>query len=102
VLWRHFSIHGGVARHGLEHLATTDRGVTMMRNMIRRGIRAVRNGESLDYRILRDGTAIPTYCHDRVISGMTTAPTPEEDRRMLRERGRNVVEESVRVGLANT
>ena len=35
------SIHGGIARHGLEHLASTDRGVTMLRNMIRRGIRAV-------------------------------------------------------------
>jgi len=70
------SIHGGVARHGLEHLAATDRGVTMMRNMIRRGIRAVRNGEDLDYRILRNGPAIPTYCHDRVISGIALAPTP--------------------------
>ena len=29
------SIHGGVARHGLEHLASTDRGIIMMRNMIR-------------------------------------------------------------------
>src|ERR1700752_834852 len=38
------SIHGGPARHGLEHLASTDRGVTMMRNMIRQGIRAVQNG----------------------------------------------------------
>ena len=94
------SIHGGVARHGLEHLATTDRGITMMRNMIRRGIRAVRSDEHLDYPILRNGPAIPTYCHDRVISGIASAPTREEDRLLLRERGRNVVEESVRVGLA--
>ena len=41
------SIHGGMARHGLEHLAATDRGIIMMRNMIRRGIRAVANGEDL-------------------------------------------------------
>ena len=38
------SIHGGIARHGLEHLASTDRGIIMMRNMIRRGIRAVKSG----------------------------------------------------------
>ena len=38
------SIHDGIARHGLEHLASTDRGVIMMRNMIRQGIRAVQNG----------------------------------------------------------
>ena len=39
------SIHGGMARHGLEHLTSTDRGIIMMRNMIRRGIRAVGAGE---------------------------------------------------------
>src|SRR5580704_10945753 len=94
------SIHGGVARHGLEHLASTDRGVTMMRNMIRRGIRAVRNGENLDYRILQNGPVIPTYCHDRVILGTTPATTAKEDRRQLREFGRSVVEDSVRAGLA--
>jgi nitrite reductase/ring-hydroxylating ferredoxin subunit len=96
------SIHGGIARHGLEHLATTDRGVTMMRNMIRRGIRAVGNGEDLDYRILRNGPAIPTYCHDRVISGIAPAPTPQGDRRLLRELARSMVEEAVRTGLVAT
>ena len=96
------SIHGGIARHGLEHLAATDRGVTMMRNMIRRGIRAVGNGEDLDYRILRNGPAIPTYCHDRVISGIAPAPTPQGDRRLLRELARSMVEEAVRTGLVAT
>jgi nitrite reductase/ring-hydroxylating ferredoxin subunit len=94
------SIHGGVARHGLEHLATTDRGITMLRNLIRRGIRIVRNGEKLDYRILQNGPAIPTYCHDRVILGIAPAPTRQEDRQLLREFGRSVVEESVKSGLA--
>src|SRR6201984_3067311 len=55
------SIHGGIARHGLEHLASTDRGVIMMRNMIRRGIRAVRDGEELGYRILKHGAAVLAY-----------------------------------------
>jgi nitrite reductase/ring-hydroxylating ferredoxin subunit len=94
------SIHGGVARHGLEHLATTDRGITMLRNMIRRGIRAVRNGENLEQRILQNGSAIPTYCHDRVVLGIAPAPTPEEDRRLLREVARNVVADAVKSGLA--
>lgn len=31
------SIHGGISRHGLEHLAATDRGITMLRNLLRRG-----------------------------------------------------------------
>ena len=33
-----------IAVHGLEHLGTTDRGITMFRNQIRRGIRAVKAG----------------------------------------------------------
>jgi hypothetical protein len=92
------SIHGGIARHGLEHLAATDRGVTMMRNMIRRGIRAVRSGEDLGCRMLNTASAVPTYGHDRVVLGVAPAPTPEEDRRLLREVARNVVAETVKAG----
>ena len=38
------SIHDGMSRHGLEHLTSTDRGLIMMRNMLRRGIRSVSDG----------------------------------------------------------
>src|SRR2546430_17584652 len=47
------SIHGGVARHGLQHLAATDRGTIMMRNMIRHGIRPGHNGADLPYPLLQ-------------------------------------------------
>jgi phenylpropionate dioxygenase-like ring-hydroxylating dioxygenase large terminal subunit len=93
------SIHGGVARHGLEHLATTDRGIIMMRNMIRRGIRAVARGEELQSPMLRNGAAVPTYSHDRVVSGIASAATPEENGRLLREVARTVVKETLRAGL---
>src|SRR5262249_57640888 len=33
------SIHGGIARHSLEHLASTDRGVLMLPNMSSQRIR---------------------------------------------------------------
>jgi phenylpropionate dioxygenase-like ring-hydroxylating dioxygenase large terminal subunit len=89
------SIHGGVSRHGLEHLAATDRGVIMMRNMIRRGIRAVRRGKELDCRILRNGGAIATYGHDQVVPGIAPAETPEKDRELLRRVARDVVREAV-------
>ena len=92
------SIHGGVARHGLEHLASTDRGVTMLRSMIRRGIRAVQDGEDLRLDAQCDGSAIVTYAHDRVVSGIPPASTAEEDSRLLREVARNVVTEMVRGG----
>ncbi len=94
------SIHGGVARHGLEHLATTDRGIIMMRNLIRRGIRAVKKGQDLDHPMLHNGAAVPTYSHDRVVSGVAPALTPEADRQLLRKVARGVVREAVKTGLA--
>ena len=92
------SIHGGVARHGLEHLASTDRGVTMLRNMIRRGIRAVQDGGDPAQFKIRNGEVISTFAHDRVVPGIAPAATPEEDRRLLREVARGVVTEMVRTG----
>jgi hypothetical protein len=92
------SIHSGVSRHGLEHLASTDRGIIMMRNMIRQGVRDVRNHQDLDYPILRNGSAIPTYCHDQVVAGIAMAPTPQEDRLLLRDVARRLVADVVRTG----
>ena len=89
------SIHGGVSRHSLEHLASTDRGVTMLRNMIRRGIRAVQHGDDPMPAVYRGGRVIPTSSHDRVLSGIAPAPTPEEDGWRLREIGRKVVEDGL-------
>jgi phenylpropionate dioxygenase-like ring-hydroxylating dioxygenase large terminal subunit len=95
------SIHGGVARHGLEHLASTDRGVIMMRNLIRHGIRAVKNGEDLGYPILKNGAPLPTYGHDRVVSGIAPAATPPADRQLLRKVARQVVAGTIASGFAD-
>lgn len=54
-----------IAVHGLEHPGTTDRGITMFRNQIRKAIRAVKAGKE-PAGLFRDGTeVIPTYCNDR-------------------------------------
>ena len=92
------SIHDGMACHGLEHLASTDRGI-IMRNMLRRGIRAVAAGEDLGYPILKNGTALATYSHDRVVPGIAPAATPQADRQLLRKIARNVVASTVTAGL---
>ena len=56
-----------IAIHGLEHLGATDRGVTMFRNQMRRGIRAVQAGHD-PAGLCRDaGAVIPTYCNDTVV-----------------------------------
>jgi phenylpropionate dioxygenase-like ring-hydroxylating dioxygenase large terminal subunit len=90
------SIHSGIARHHLEHLASTDRGVTMLRNMMRRGIRAVQNGDDPGHLGARNGKVIATFSHDRVVSGIQPKSSPEEDSRLLREVARNVVMEMVK------
>jgi hypothetical protein len=90
------SIHGGMSRLGLEHLATTDRGVIMLRNMIRRGMRAVQEARAPWRPESPDGQTIPTYSQDRVVSGIPPAPTPEEDRQILIKTARQVVEDCQR------
>ena len=79
---------------GLEQVSGPDRVASLT------GIRAVAAGEELGYPILKNGAALPTYSHDRVVSGIAPAATPEADRRLLREVARNVVAETVRTGLA--
>jgi hypothetical protein len=91
------SIHGGIARHSLEHLASTDRGVIMLRHMIRWGIRAVQQGTDPRHNSHQAGQIISTYSQDRVIAGIPLAPTPEEDKQLLRETGRKVVEDCQRL-----
>jgi hypothetical protein len=93
------SIHNGIARHGLEHLASTDRGILMMRNLIRGGIRANRRGEDLASPMLRDDGPVQTYSHDRVLPGIAPAATPEADTALLREVARGVVARSIETGL---
>ncbi|HXC26578.1 MAG TPA: aromatic ring-hydroxylating dioxygenase subunit alpha [Stellaceae bacterium] len=92
------SIHNGMARHGLEHLASTDRGIIMMRNMIRAGIRANRKGGVLDSPMLKNGAAVPTYSHDRVVPGIAPAVSAQADRQLLRDVARDVVATSIREG----
>jgi hypothetical protein len=80
-----------IAIHGLEHLGATDRGVSMFRNQIRRGIRAVVAGHD-PAGLCRDaGGVIPTYCNDTIVH----VPPPETlatDRKLMRETGRRLAD----------
>jgi phenylpropionate dioxygenase-like ring-hydroxylating dioxygenase large terminal subunit len=92
------SIHGGTARHGLEHLAATDRGIIMMRNLIRDGIRRVAKGGDPGSPLLKNGGAIATYGHDRVVAGVPPAAGSDADKRLLREVARNLVAQTLAAG----
>jgi hypothetical protein len=85
------SIHWGFSRHGLEHLATTDRGILMLRNIVRRGIRAVQNGQDPEPVMWEEEQVIPTYSNHTVIP-IPEVPTPEAEEQLLRETGRHVAE----------
>ncbi len=84
-----------IARHALEHLATTDRGVIMLRNMVRRSIRAVQHGEHSAGTARDGGGSIATYAQESWLR-IPQGATPEEDRRLLRETGRSVVVDRIR------
>ncbi|MGE5270346.1 MAG: Rieske 2Fe-2S domain-containing protein [Thiohalocapsa sp.] len=75
-----------IAVHGLEHLAETDRGVSMYRNQVRRGIRAVREGRDPEGICRDDGAVTATYCNNTVVR----LPAPDGkagDKEMMREAG---------------
>jgi len=80
-----------VAVHGLEHLGATDRGVTMFRNLIRRGQRAVKAGNDPVGLSPKADVVIPTYCNDTVVRlpGETNLTA---DDRLLRETGRRLAD----------
>jgi phenylpropionate dioxygenase-like ring-hydroxylating dioxygenase large terminal subunit len=75
-----------IAVHGMEHLSATDRGVSMLRNQLRRGIRAVKSGKDPDGLPSAHGAVIPTYCNNTV---MRIPPKASEaaDKKMVREVG---------------
>ena len=80
-----------IAVHGMEHLGTTDRGITMLRAQIRRGIKAIKEGQD-PVGLFRDGGGvIPTYCNNTVVR-IPPAKTEELDKKLLRETGRRLAE----------
>jgi nitrite reductase/ring-hydroxylating ferredoxin subunit len=80
-----------IAVHGLEHLGATDRGITMFRNQIRRGIRETKSGNDPAGLFRGGDTVIPTYCNDTVVR-VPPAETPELDKKLLRETGRRLAQ----------
>jgi hypothetical protein len=79
-----------IAVHALEHLASTDRGVVMLRRIVRDGIRAVQAGQDPWGTHWPEGKVIPTHTQDLVLR-LPPAPDAADDRRQLREAGRRAV-----------
>ena len=78
-----------IAVHALEHLGAMDRGVTLVRKLLREGIRALQRGEDPRRAVARDGKSIRTFCRNTVLR-IPAADTPEADRELVRNTGRKV------------
>lgn len=79
-----------IALHSLEHLTYCDKGVVMLRKLLRRDIRKVAAGEEPPRSTLRSGGLIPTYCHDTVLAIPPIADV--DDLELQEEIGRRVTE----------
>jgi phenylpropionate dioxygenase-like ring-hydroxylating dioxygenase large terminal subunit len=78
-----------IAVHAMEHLATSDRGVVMLRRMIREGIRDVAAGKD-PFGIALE-SPVRTYGGDTVLR-IPPAPDSEAEKRLLVETGQRVMD----------
>ncbi len=78
-----------IAVHALEHLASGDRGVVMVRNLLREGIRAVAQGGDPRRFVPTSGELIPTYAQNTILR-IPPGESADAERELLREVGRKV------------
>ena len=86
-----------IAIHALEHLATTDRGIIRIRNILRQGIRDVQDGRDPKGLFRETGKVVRTNSN-QTIWRVPPASTPEADMQQLQELGRKMAEEYMRIG----
>jgi hypothetical protein len=68
----------------MEHLAATDRGITMFRKQIGGDILAVRANRDRPSLCREPGAVIPAYCNDTVVR-VEPGATPSADKELMRE-----------------
>jgi nitrite reductase/ring-hydroxylating ferredoxin subunit len=79
-----------IALHAMEHLTQCDRGVTMLRRLLRREIRKVAAGEAPYVSPARIDGVTQSYCHDSVIA--VPPLDGEADRELVRRVGREITQ----------
>ncbi|MBI3710256.1 MAG: aromatic ring-hydroxylating dioxygenase subunit alpha [Proteobacteria bacterium] len=78
-----------IAVHGLENLAASDRGVAMLRQLIRQGIRTLTKDGLVEHPAPPMGSAIPTYTQDTVLP---LPVDPNDDAGALKRFGARIAE----------
>ena len=78
-----------IAIHAFENLNHGDRGVALLRRLVRQGIRAVKAGKPFTSLPRSGGHVIPTYTQDTIL---TIPAGAGDDRVLMREMGRAVAD----------
>ena len=81
-----------IAVHALENLTRCDKGVAMLRQLLRRHIRRVAEGEQSSPSQVRSGGLIPTYTHDTVMLIPVGDESERSDVELLRNVGKAITE----------
>jgi len=80
---------GPITSHRREHLATTDRGIAMLRRKLTEDVRALQKGIEPRQLAVRNGSHIPTYAGDTILR----IPAGEgDDRALIVEVSRKIAE----------
>lgn len=68
-----------IALHAMEHLTYCDKGVTLLRRLLRHELKKLEAGEQPNLSPIRNSQGlIPTYCHDTVLSVPARDDTDED------------------------
>lgn len=82
-----------IAVHALEHRASTDRGVAMVRRKLRQNIEDVVNGKGVKHPALNAQNLIPTYVNDTVLCIPSQQDeNDEQDMTLLQKVGDEIVD----------
>lgn len=77
-----------IAIRDLEHLTVCDKGVVLLRRLLRAEIRKVADGEAPQLSPIISKNTIPTYCHDTVVKLPPTNDTDDDD--LIAQIGRDI------------
>jgi len=80
---------GALPDHAAEHLVSSDRGVIMLRKLLREGIRAVQEGQDPKGWLKESPKVVPTFTQDTVLRVPKTGDDGQ-DKELLREIGQRV------------
>jgi nitrite reductase/ring-hydroxylating ferredoxin subunit len=88
--WDAWVSQGPINSHASEHLGATDHGVRLLRDALRKGIRALKEGIEPPSVAQADSSAVPTFAGDTILRIPKIAG--QDDRRLILETSRRMAD----------